>query len=235
MLGIIIFLIFPIVVIILFIGLAVSGESARQEMLIRGFCNDLQFYNFQQKWKEVARDVYNSLSIGMTFDEAKVLFEASKEKIKPIEEIESFNGIPIFMMHKYAITKGREYIQAHKKQFDCYFTESSNYLRNTMKDIKPVLMSEEKLSSGLIRTVYKWDLAFSYVTSQYDGKNIGNSVGGAVTFGAQNGNSIAGAYTAINTTTTSDIHSATTEKAYIELTFEDGKMVSRTQKGLFEI
>ena len=43
------------------------------------------------------------------------------------------------------------------------------------------------------------------------------------------------AYTAISTTTTNYIHSETTEKAYIELTFEDGKMTGRRQKGLFEV
>ena len=93
------------------------------------------------------------------------------------------------MIYKYTITKGSDYIYEYRKEFEKSFSDSITKLNNTLDSIKPLLVSEKKLPSGIIITVYKWSLMLDYVTSEYNGKSIGETSGGAMTFAPQtNGN-----------------------------------------------
>ena len=163
---------------------------------------------FQKLWESKVREAYNSVAIGMTVEEVNKIFNTAKESIVFQDGIET-----------HEILHGRKKLLAEA---------AIQIKRKVESKFIPNLISEETLPSGVIKSVYRWDLNIGYITSQTDASGVGTTLG----VGTTPGSSASQVYGFANRQNT---HSTTTEKAYIQITFEDGKMVKREQKGLFEI
>ena len=57
------------------------GKNKAGRYLIMPFCHDIQRYRFDGLWKIKVRETYNSISIGMTFEEINERFNAAQESI----------------------------------------------------------------------------------------------------------------------------------------------------------
>ena len=245
------------------------GGLTQGRELIPLFCESVQRYNFMTKWKEKIREAYNSISMGMTFEEINQSFKRASISIETLPMITP-SEIPPAIKSQYfpdgtgtvaieivsASTVGltprsdikiQEYMTANEEQFKASFQQTAEEIKKETENIvSPVLLREEKLTSGVIRSVYRWDLPFDFITSQTHGQNISDSFGnGHISGGSFSDTYSGGSYSTSSTSfggnismhivTTNNSHSATTEKAYIQITFEDGKMVKREQEGLFDI
>lgn len=157
---------------------------------------------FQKLWESKVREAYNSVAIGMTVEEVNKIFNTAKESIVFQDGIET-----------HEIPHGKKMLLV---------MAATQIKKEVESKLIPNLISEETLPSGVIKSVYRWDLNIGYITSQTDGSGVGTTPG----------TSASQTYVFANR---QNIHSITIEKAYIQITFEDGKIVKREQKGLFDI
>lgn len=91
----------------------------------------------------------------------------------------------------------------------------------------PILVSEVILENGVNRKVYMWHLDWEYVVSKASGIGVMpihtstfNTGGNGISFN--------------NGTATSFSAGQTTRKAFIQMVFEDNKLVAKEQQGLYE-
>lgn len=91
----------------------------------------------------------------------------------------------------------------------------------------PILVSEVMLENGVNRKVYMWHLDWEYVVSKSSGVGVMpihtssfNTGGNGISFG--------------NGTATSFSSGQTTRKAFIQMVFENDKLIAKEQQGLYE-
>jgi len=91
----------------------------------------------------------------------------------------------------------------------------------------PILVSEVLLENGVNRKIYLWHLDWEYVVSKSSGVGVMpiqtstfNAGGNGISFG--------------NGTATSFSSGQTTRKAFIQMVFENDKLVAKEQQGLYE-
>ena len=135
----------------------------------------------------------------------------------------------------------QEYMIVNEAEFKMDLDSAASQIKKEAETkLIPNLISEETLPSGAVRAVYRWDLDIDYITSKTDASGVSTMLGTASTHGQSFTNnspysSTFSASSILNAVSHQNAHSTTTEKSYIQMTFEDGKMVKREQKGLFEI
>ena len=107
------------------------------------------------------------------------------------------------------------------------FSEVANRFGDCEAISSPNLVSEIILENGVNRKVYIWNLDWEYVVSKSSG--VGVMPIHTTTFNTGgNGMSFS------NGTATSFSSGQTTRKAFIQMVFEDNKLVAKEQQGLYE-
>ena len=247
----IVFFIMAMAVVWLFLEM---GRANAGRQYIMPFCQSIQRYRFNELWKTKVREAYNSVTIGMTFEEINKRFKATQESIVLQDTVEVCEIPPdmktlffydSFLQKTQSDSSIKEYMNNNEEEFKTGIAKATELIKKEAETkIIPVLVSEETLPSGAIKAIYRWDLNIEYVTSQTDVSGVVTTHGTDFTHGRgfnynydSKNSSVSSGYssTNLNAVTQQNAHSTTTEKSYIQMTFEDGKMVKREQKGLFEI
>lgn len=107
------------------------------------------------------------------------------------------------------------------------FLVAANRFRQCEAISSPNLVSEVTLENGVNRKVYIWYLDWEYVVSKSSGVGVMPMVGSYM-------NPSGAGLTFANGTAASFTNSQTTQNAFIQMVFDNDKLVAKEQQGLFQ-